>query len=332
MKYRYNTGWTELDERYIPLNGVALLLIEQCQRMGINDELLFRKIKVSPSDIDAGYKISPLQLSYLYENAFKINHGNDFRFIISDYVFHYCDPVLRNALNNAACLRELLLLAEDYIQEVFPLHHLRIRKTDQHWYLFFDRVFQEPSDLGIEAVIQEHLFASLLALIRSLISVPLQMELCFTHSPISDELTYKGYFKNLSLTFNATLNMLKLSTEDLEQPVNMASPVLFKAALQQYTPASRQGFVQLVRTEVQHQLTSVPTQEEFADTLSMSAATLKRKLKQHSTTYRQLVDSLRYEESCFLREVCKLDDNEIARQLGYFDVSNFRRSLRRWLA
>jgi AraC-like DNA-binding protein len=70
--------------------------------------------------------------------------------------------------------------------------------------------------------------------------------------------------------------------------------------------------------------------EELANTHNMSERTLRRRLAEEETSYRDLLDEVR---SHLAREYLRdtpLTVVDIASLLGFEDVANFRRAFRRW--
>jgi AraC-like DNA-binding protein len=70
--------------------------------------------------------------------------------------------------------------------------------------------------------------------------------------------------------------------------------------------------------------------EAVATNLNMSARTLRRKLREENTSFRQLVDGLRRDFALrYLRDT-DLTVGDIAEALGFSDAANFRHAFRRW--
>jgi AraC-like DNA-binding protein len=70
--------------------------------------------------------------------------------------------------------------------------------------------------------------------------------------------------------------------------------------------------------------------EDVAKNLNMSARTLRRKLREEDTSFRQLVDELRRDLALkYLRDT-DLTVEDIAETLGFSDAANFRHAFRRW--
>ena len=69
---------------------------------------------------------------------------------------------------------------------------------------------------------------------------------------------------------------------------------------------------------------------EAARKLDMSPRTLRRKLSEHGTSFRKLVDELRMHVAIkYLRDT-KLTTEDIASVMGFSDAANFRHAFRRW--
>lgn len=80
--------------------------------------------------------------------------------------------------------------------------------------------------------------------------------------------------------------------------------------------------------------TAVPSghasEREIAQLLSMAVRTLRRRLAEQGTTFRQLLEDVRYEIARQLLTGSHLSVNEIAEVLDYANTSAFTRSYRRW--
>lgn len=68
----------------------------------------------------------------------------------------------------------------------------------------------------------------------------------------------------------------------------------------------------------------------MAQRLHVSARTLRRKLREEMTNYRELVDEVRLGLAKRYLRTPELRVSEIAGLLGYDEVANFRRAFKRW--
>jgi AraC-like DNA-binding protein len=92
----------------------------------------------------------------------------------------------------------------------------------------------------------------------------------------------------------------------------------------------RRGLVGEVRQLLMKNLMRPKQLEDGAQSLHMSARTLRRKLREENSSFRQVVDQLRRDMAVrYLRDT-NLTVEEIADTLGFSDAANFRQAFRRW--
>ncbi|MDT0604708.1 helix-turn-helix domain-containing protein [Thalassotalea castellviae] len=72
------------------------------------------------------------------------------------------------------------------------------------------------------------------------------------------------------------------------------------------------------------------TLEKIALGLSVSPATLKRKLANHHTSYQNLLDLFRQQQAIFQLTEQGYNNEKVASELHFSDLTNFRRSFKRW--
>jgi len=92
----------------------------------------------------------------------------------------------------------------------------------------------------------------------------------------------------------------------------------------------RRGLVGEVRQILMKNLMRPKRFQDVAQNLNMSARTLRRKLSEENSSFRQVVDQLRRDMAIrYLRET-DLTVEDIAESLGFSDAANFRQAFRRW--
>lgn len=84
---------------------------------------------------------------------------------------------------------------------------------------------------------------------------------------------------------------------------------------------------QAVRSGIGHKL---PSLDEIAELAGVSARAVQRRLRSSGTSYRELVDRVRFEESVGMLEDESVPITEIAYRLGYGEISNFTHAFVRW--
>lgn len=91
------------------------------------------------------------------------------------------------------------------------------------------------------------------------------------------------------------------------------------------------GLAGRVRQEILGELGLVATLEEVARALALSPRSLRRKLDQEGTSFRQLVEEERRQTAEQMLSSTDMTLDELAFHLGYTDTASFTRAFRRWL-
>lgn len=74
----------------------------------------------------------------------------------------------------------------------------------------------------------------------------------------------------------------------------------------------------------------LPSLEAMAERFCVSSRTLKRRLAEKDTTYREILESVLKDRAIQLLRYTNQSVSEIAYELGYADLSNFSRAFRKW--
>lgn len=134
---------------------------------------------------------------------------------------------------------------------------------------------------------------------------------------------------------SAKLNCLTWPRNALDGMLPFFDPKLADLAQQELTQAlthvtETNTMAGKVREILNEHLAEMPTVEDVANMLFMSAATLNRKLKAEQRSFQQIKDELRYSKAQRLLKETTLSVDQIADQLGYSDASNFAKAFKNW--
>lgn len=160
-------------------------------------------------------------------------------------------------------------------------------------------------------------------------------EVWFSHPAPADLSRHRAIFSDAKLSFDRPDNGLAIPLENAEHPLASADPELMRAidhqanALLAGRPAQNE-FIDLVRECATKTLRDGSSSlADVAQLLAMTPRTLQRRLAEHETSFRKVVDGLRRELHARLtaQGICA---QEIAFRLGYADMGSFRRAQRRW--
>jgi AraC-like DNA-binding protein len=92
---------------------------------------------------------------------------------------------------------------------------------------------------------------------------------------------------------------------------------------------SRIGVAGEIRALLLRDITNPPTLAAIAKLLEVSDRSLRRQLRGHGTSFRDLLDELRMQIALKYLRTTKLANGDIALALGFSDAANFRRAFRR---
>ena len=159
------------------------------------------------------------------------------------------------------------------------------------------------------------------------------IEVRFSHRKPEDVGPFRRFFR-APLRFDAEQNSIVFSTDWLRRPLPGHDPEL-RRLLQKQVDAldarHRDDFPEQVRSVLRRALlTGHAGADQIAALFSMHSRTLRRRLDECGTSFKQLVDEGRYAIAQQMLEDSARDVSEIAALLNYADASAFTRAFRRW--
>ena len=193
---------------------------------------------------------------------------------------------------------------------------------------------QVPADVR-EFMLERDLFALinmaplLIGQLESI--VPLRVELPGIDIP-AERLEFAGLV--IEFDTSATRTAITIPNEILRLPMPAADAATAAVCVQQCEDLlaarrQRRGMAALVRTLLVRNPGQLPAMAEVAAELCITERTLHRRLTAERTSYRALVDEVRWTLAAALLE-SGLTVEETARQLGYSETAAFSRAFIRW--
>lgn len=136
------------------------------------------------------------------------------------------------------------------------------------------------------------------------------------------------------LHFDAPMSFLHVPAETLTEVCRFSDPLAYRTAIVdlQRTLDQWSGTAPFSE-QVRRLLEEHPRQRSrqwVADELSVSTSTLKRRLLDEGTTFRELRESFMRERAMLRLFDRSMSVSEIATDLGYSDLANFSHAFRRW--
>jgi AraC-like DNA-binding protein len=155
----------------------------------------------------------------------------------------------------------------------------------------------------------------------------------FLHRPPSDPRPYEKLF-GAPLSFNSEHEGLYFHADFLDLPLERRNPDL-ERLLQKEVNRIQAAFHDDFLDHFQRVLHSVlwvrpASADEMAALFSISGRTLKRRLQEYGTNYRETSDTVKRQIACEVLENSNMDLADLANLLHYHDASSFIKAFRRW--
>lgn len=153
------------------------------------------------------------------------------------------------------------------------------------------------------------------------------------HAPLADEFVYRQAL-GITPTFSAAHTGLLFDACVLAQPLDCASEALHQLITQHLSGMERLSADEMpgyVRQLLRNLLPSGrATIDRVADCMAVNPRTLQRQLAQDGTSFQQLLDETRQQLVRKYLQIPTISLTQVARLLGYADVSTFSRAFHRW--
>ncbi|WP_067093934.1 AraC family transcriptional regulator [Marinomonas atlantica] len=326
------TEWRENHDSYLPLQAGSAQLTDFMLQNGEHLDVFLRKTKLFQNDLQCpDVTLSATQLAQLYRNTSAMTTHPDLALRLGQQLLPSNLVQYSAGLMYAPDVARALGFLEHTQALWSPLVHITSLTSvgHLHWY------FSDAQGVLLDAYERNTLFVATMEALRS--------ALCWLGQGV-DGRQWRYELNSLSPALNsecqshwllgdvqhAAFACLTIPKAQLTQPFIHASDSLYQMTCQQIgsVPASFLGAIQSYLLE---QVTDMPSLQHMADRLAMSPATLKRKLKAHRTSYQKQVDSVRALLSHHYAHVLGYSSEQIADTLCFYDVSNFRRAMKRWV-
>ncbi len=327
-------NWVELDEPTLNFQQSAAFILDDGKIRGLTADEMLNGTPLFYDDLLQGRSLCAADLHKIIQCSFALAQP-DAPFSIGRQVLPGVHPVLSPLISHAPTLG-------------VSLQHLL---QWQHYWLPMTELVSVESNQLIKLYLKDrfHLFGNRTQpLWHWLVSYTAMSVVTFYKWRLNDALPWTiglpgsepkhamAYRQNLGVMPNweQTVTTFALPVSILETPMPERSDNLYRIAQQQLSmlEPAKPSFPTAIREHVLKQPQQVPSLTQTALEFEISPATLKRKLKKHSTHYQQLVDECRLFTAVELMEDRNYSAADVAEYFRIEDRSNFRRSWKRWLA
>jgi AraC-like DNA-binding protein len=337
----------EQHEKTLAIPLWVILLVDMAKQRHIAPDKLLKGSKLFLSDLsNPTLQVSHQQFSRVIENISKYLPHSDSAFLLGSRLYPNHLESAGQAMAHAENLSDIIAAARHFHYQIFPFLFMRNESTEQHQYYIFNQAISIENINHYQFICE--LFSSLLISIAKQKQLPVsRLSIRFPYPAPRHIEQYQAYLP-CKFEFSPSANSLptfssqkayhlalqiKLDKGLLMFPLANANAALIKH-YQQKVPSTtlKVGFIHYV---MQQMINRVRSKQEInadwlANHLSISNATLKRKLCQHNVTYQQLFDMVRQQQAVFLLTEHNFNNEKIAENLNFSDITNFRRSFKRW--
>ena len=160
------------------------------------------------------------------------------------------------------------------------------------------------------------------------------LSVSFQHDAPIDRTLHHSVF-GADVSFGAAFNELRFPAAWLARPIASHDDALFtfleRRARELGEGLESRDLLEAIRDAVATALPSgVPSLEVVARSIGTGHRTLQRRLQAHETSYRALVDDVRFQRCKALLREDDLTVDAVSSQLGFSEARAFRRAVRRW--
>lgn len=190
-----------------------------------------------------------------------------------------------------------------------------------------------PVDL--EPVLTELCLSSFKTLIEDMLLKPVAFrEVSLKYMATEGRAIYEEMF-GCSVVFSASASSISFDASLLDEVLPLSNvlchqKVIELCRIQNRDLVSNREWLEKLRNILSENLLDPPDLESLAEKMHCSPRTLRRQLQEQNTSYRQLLDELRFARAKNLLASHAGTVDQIAEELGFSDGAGLRRAFRRW--
>ncbi len=323
--------WFEIDDKFIPATYLAMPLIDLALNRQVKINSLLKGTGIFYDDLNnTKLKLSCQQLHQLLYNAQKNNAKNDFGFLVGRRLMSFIGNSHAQLLLNCNNLKQMIRVVKCYQSLIFPMLHFNIEQNKNQTYFIIESAI---NSLPAEPILLEVFLSAINASVKWQFNRQIPFHFYFLQARPNNIVQYE---ENLGhrLHFNSQQNMFVIDNHWLEVQFDDASKLtkkqhFYQSRILRKSLAKDHCLIQRIDSLIQKKPHNSRL-EKVAKTLGLSPATLKRKLKKHSTNFQTIQDTVKKRKAVYELSVNKVSNQTIANHLQFNDLNNFRRAFKRW--
>ena len=282
---------------------------------------------------DPNGRLSALQSGALLLHAMELSGEPAFGYEIGMHSSLTSHGLMGYGLISSSSVRQAIGLSERYMPARLPMLTMALKVDGP--VAAIEVVENAPLGPVRQCTIDLYLVgvARIAPVLTDRVRSPEELELWFDYP----EPEYFARFKDRlpAARFEMGTNQVRFPAADLELTPETANHVTVAMVEEQLRRELEQlgldgDLVAQVQAALREAPDGLPDLDTVADHLRMSGRTFKRRLKEHGTSFRQLVEAARRAEAVRLLNTTSLSVAQVAERLGYADASSFSRAFGKW--
>jgi AraC-like DNA-binding protein len=313
------------------LSSWVRVLVDALEANGHDATLALQDVGLSAEDLkDPSARHPVLAVSQFWERALELTHDPAFGLRVPRYVRHTTFHALGYAVLASPTLGEALERVVRYCQVVTDSGMMKLATEGEEVVLCV--IGSLTGHRGADAF-RDSIMSTIVRVMRLLMGRGLIVRSATVNRrPDHDLAPYERFF-GCPVALGAE-DTLHFDGHQLEQPLPNSNPELARhndAAVREYLARVETGTIaDRTRAAIAELTTREVSPDMVARKLGMSLRSLQRSLREHGTSYEDLLRDVRRELACaYLREG-RYSVTEIAFLLGYDSLSAFARAFKRW--
>ncbi|WP_309044051.1 AraC family transcriptional regulator [Marinobacter sediminicola] len=323
------------------------VLAQTVQQLGHNDRQLYQGLNFSAEDLKANdSRVFVTDATVMTERALKLAGKDGLSFMLTRELRVTIHGTLGFAALTSPTLAGALDSVRRYLQLRIPFLTMSQSETDDQVLVKLCTEFDAP---GVYPFLAETVCATLVMLTEQLLDRGDAEKSGFTMKDgklpgVSVRLSaaepayYRQFADQLPVKFEYDQpdEMLVFPKALLDVPMRLADADASRLASDEcefelQKALKEQGDIAMaVRNMLRLMPGPLPSLEAMAERFCVSSRTLKRRLADRETSYREIVESVLKDRAIQLLRYTNQSVSEIAYELGYADLSNFSRAFKKW--
>lgn len=313
--------------------GSVTLLARMAQEEGLDIEAVLAGSGIAVADLgNPKAEVEGTQEVKVVENLLRLGVDPSFAFRAGMRYRVSTFGIVGYALMNSDTVRDAAQLCGRFAKLMYGFCNVHIEEAGHEARAIFECNLRSPA---LRAFAVERDMAALAMIIRDLTGKRATLrQWHMVHKPRASEALYRTIIDGTP-EFGQPTNQWVFRRAFLASALPLANPLTHQQSVQEcenllVRRQSQSGFQGQVRAWLQERNGAMPSLEDAAARFDMPPRTLRRRLADEATTFRDVIEDVRRELAESLLREGRLSMQEIAARLGYGDANSFITAFKRW--